>query len=90
MLYSSPATLPFAMYAIAISDICAIAFWLVCAGKSGNSAYILARKKDLPSVLPLVLAPTAPMLMVSYTWRAPFVHIARSLASAAPNTWVDV
>lgn len=58
--------------------------------RGDSAAYVHCDSKDLLSLMALVLRTPAPLLMLSYTWKQPFVDLARSLASAVPNAWIDV
>lgn len=49
------------------------------------------RRGGLSYVLPLLLDQYAPLAMVSYCWNPEYsAEIARSLATALPNCWVDI
>ena len=87
---AKPAALSFAIFTIVAVVALAILFLLLVLGRSGQAAYLNTSSRDLPSMLALVLRTPATQLMVSYTWRKPYVDVARSLACACPNVWVDV
>ena len=87
---AKPAALSFAFFfALAVVGL-AVLFLLLVLGRSGQAAFLNASSRDLPSMLALVLRTPATQLMVSYTWRKPYIDVARSLACACPNVWVDV
>ena len=44
---------------------------------------------SLPLLLPVLLAPTVPRFMVSYSWVGKFKTTARTLARAVPDCWLD-
>lgn len=46
-------------------------------------------RRDVPTVLPLVVKPRVPFAMVSYQWNS-MAEFSRSLAAALPQGWVDV
>ena len=90
ILDGAPSTLPFAVGSFALMFLLCLSYVVLVALRSDVAAFVKAQEKDLPSSLALVLRTPAPMLMLSYTWKAPYVDVARSLAAAVPNTWVDV
>ena len=44
---------------------------------------------SLPTLLPVLLEPTVPRFMVSYSWVGPLTKTARTLARVLPDCWLD-
>jgi hypothetical protein len=89
VLLGVPTLLALALWAILAAVIAVLFYWLHVTAKA-PSARCFRGNIGLSSVLPLTLAPRAPLLMVSYPWAPHQIDVARSLASVLPNCWVDV
>ena len=53
------------------------------------SGMLSSGKGSLPTLLPVLLEPTVPRFMVSYSWIGPLKTTARTLARVLPDCWLD-
>ena len=90
VLGTAPPMLALAGWASLVAVLGALFHTLAVVGKNAIATHTDVNPGDLTSVLPLVLTPRAPLVMVSYPWLDHHAAVARSLAAALPNAWVDV
>jgi TIR domain len=58
-------------------------------GQRSKMVFPRVEKGSLPMLLPLLLQPTIPRFMISYSWFGGFKITARTLARCLPNCWLD-